>query len=96
MSCVNRALLARLIDLYPYALTGNATHLGDLRPEHHLNAFVAEKFKEGFPGILILAAEQLRPSLDHGDLAAEAPHRLSELQSHVPAAQDEKMARTAI
>ena len=48
MAFLNRALPSVVADLHLDAFTGNAAHLPHLRPEQHLNAFVAEEFKKGF------------------------------------------------
>jgi len=60
-------------------------HTQDLGADQELNTFVAENVLQRLRDVWILAAYQLRPVLDHGHAAAEAPIGLGQLQPHVPA-----------
>jgi len=51
-----------------------------------------EDFADRVRHVLILAATQARRLLDHGDLGAEAPEHLRELEADIASADDDEMA----
>jgi hypothetical protein len=51
--------------------------------EEDLDAVLAEDLRDRGSDVHVLAREQLPAALDDGDTAAEAPHRLGELDADV-------------
>lgn len=73
-----------------------AVHPQQRGAQHDLGAFVEEQVQERVGDVRVLAAEELRPTLDDGDAAAEAPIGLRELQPDIPAAEDNQVLGHAI
>ncbi len=75
-------------DRNPAVLSGER-HAFRVRANHHALAFqdVAD------PGgdVVVLARQELRHLLDHGDLSAEAPVHLRELEADIAAADDDEV-----
>ena len=86
------ARLARAVDADRDSVAGAAD--GDafgIEPDR--NPFGFEDFANRVGHLVVLAADEMRAHLDHGDLAAEAAIHLRELEPDVAAADDDEMAR---
>ena len=59
--------------------------------EANVDAFALEDLEDRRRHVLVLAANQPIAHLDDGDLAAEAPEHLAELEADVAAADDDEM-----
>ena len=66
----------------------DAKHLGC---EKDVDFFGSENAPDFFRDVRILAAKELRPMLDHGDAAAEAPVGLGEFEAHIAAAENDQV-----
>ena len=83
--CCNRRLTATLSPCFSKAMHSAFSRI--LMPS--LSRIVLD----GFGNVLVFALDQPRPHFDDRDLAAEAAVHLSELQTHIAAADDDQMLR---
>ena len=67
-----------------------------LRLQQDLDAFVLHQFQERVGHVRVFPFEKLRAALNDRHAAAEAAHRLGELQADVAAAEDDEMIGQAL
>ena len=62
-----------------------------LGAEDHIDAVLREDRADRLGDVGVLAGQELRPALDHGDLAAEAPEGLRQLDADIAAAEHDQV-----
>src|SRR5262249_37085094 len=78
-------------DAQAHLFSGSPLDVEYVGPEKDIDPFGAEDAADFFGNVRVLAGEKLRPVLDHGDAAAEAPVRLGELEADVAATEDDEV-----